>query len=705
MQAILQLRSALGIIWKRRWSCFTFLLIVITVVSIYTFGKEPIYKATALLRINKDDLKVFSFEEFVASDESTDELIKTEVEVIRSRALAEKVATVLNLAADANFQKELRPGPIGSVMAMLRGKSAENADLSDERRRAAVAARLLEMIDISPIRGSRLVRLSVFARSAPLAAEIANTWSELYIKQGIEQKMAASRLASQELAEQIERQKEHVESVEKKLYAYSREHGIYSYDDMKENLEQRLSELNSLLTKAEADLIRKRVALTSMQADPLGSEVAIKDPVVQKLREQVANLESEYSDLLKTFKPEYPECIRLRARIEEISKSIQQQTRKWLSAAATDYAAAQEQVRSLQDEIEKLQAQTMAMQDAAVDYKTLERELKSSTEHYQALLARRKEALSSMQIRASKVNVVDRAKVPAAPHSPRPALNLILALVLGTSLACAVSLLLEYTDNSVRTADDVEHEIGEALLGVVPEIEEDDELGYENRDLISHLDGKSTVSEAYRTIRTSLAFSSREGETKNIVISSAVPGEGKTITAINIATVLGQAGEQVLLIDADMRRPRLHRSLHLPNDRGLSTLLVGRCGLDDVIMPTCLPNVDIIVSGPTPSNPSELLSDDRMTELLQECRKRYDRVIIDTPPAMAVTDCRLTAAKADGLIHVIRAGKTEKRCVKMAKKHFEGAGTRVIGAVLNDVAPQSGHHEHYYYYYYSPYTN
>jgi len=675
-----------------------------TVVSIYTFAKAPVYRATALLRINKDDVKVLSFEEFVASDESTDELIKTELEVIRSRALAERVATVLNLSADASFQKELEPGIAGRLVSAVRGTSAaDDTDTGDERRRNAVVASLLNMIEITPVRGSRLVKLSVVAHSSPLAAEIANTWAELYIKKGIEQKTATSRMASQELTQQIDQQKECVESVEKKLHAYSRRHGIYSYDDMKSDINQRLSELNSMLTNAESELIRKRVAWASMQKDPLGAEVAIKDPVVQKLREHVATLEGQYSDLLKTFKPEYPECLRLRARIDQVSKGIEQQTKKWLSAAETEYASAQEQVRSLQAQIETIQAQAMKMQDTAVDYKTLERELTSSTEHYQMLLARRKEALSSMQIKASKVSVIDPAKAASSPHSPRPALNLMLALVLGTTLACATALLLEYTDNSVRTSEDVERDIGEALLGMVPEIEEDDEIGSENRDLISHLDGHSTISEAYRTIRTSLAFSSRDGETKNIVVSSAVPGEGKTITAINIATVLGQVGERVLLIDADMRRPRLHRSLHLPNERGLSTVLVGRCEMDDAVMPTCLPNVEIIVSGPTPPNPSELINSDRMTQLLQECRNRYDRVIIDTPPAMAVTDSRLTAAKADGLIHVIRAGKTEKRCVKMAKKYFDSSGTRVIGAVLNDVAPQSGDRDHYYYY--APYTN
>ncbi|NQT18852.1 MAG: polysaccharide biosynthesis tyrosine autokinase [Planctomycetes bacterium] len=702
--AVQHIRGVVRTLWQRRWSAFTFLLIVMTIVSVSTFSKDTVYKAATLLRINKDNLKVLSFEEFVSTDESTDELIRTEVEVIRSLGLAEEVAAVLNLSANAEFQNELHPGILGGIIGRIKGADTpDDLDRNDKHLKAAAVARLLEMIHIDSIRGSRLVKLSVYSHSSRLAAEIANTWSEIYIRRGIDSKMQASRRASDMLAKQIDDQETIVEKTEKQLHEYTRMHGIYSYDDMKENINQRISELNTLLTKAKTDRIEKQAALQAMQSDPLGSEVAIKDPVVQKLQEGIARLEGDYSDMLEVFKPQYPECTRLRARIDQIGRTIKKQTRQWLAAAATDCTVAEQRVAAIQAELTKQQEQATRLQDVAVNYNALTRELETTTEHYRALLARRKEALSSMQIKESNVSVVDRARVPGRPHSPRHALNLILALVLGTALACGTCLGLEYLDSSVRTPDDIEIELGETLLGMVPEIEEDDEAGSDSKDLVSHLDGRSTVSEAYRTIRTSLAFSSRHGDMKNIVISSAVPGEGKTITAINIATVLGQVGEKVLLVDADMRRPRLHRSLHLPNNRGLSTYLVGQCELDEIIMATCLPNVDIIVSGPTPPNPSELLESHNMTELLAQCRQRYDRVIIDTPPVMAVTDSRLTAAKADGIIHVIRAGKTEKRCVRLAKKHFDSVGARVIGAVLNDVETESGTYTHYYYY--RPYSN
>ena len=703
--ALQQVRGLARTLWKRRWSAFTFLLIVMTVVSVYTFSREPVYKASTLLRINKDDLKVLSFKEFVEADESTDELIKTEVEVLRSRDLADKVASVLNLGAEAAFQSELKPGLAGSIVGRVRGAlgSGWDAEISEQMRREIVVSRLLDMLEVEPVRGSRLVKMNVLAHSPRLAGEIANTWSEIYIKQSVESKMHASRLAGQMLAKQIDEQQRIVEQGEKKLQAYAREHGIFSFEDGKTGMNQRLTEVNSLLTAARAELIGKEVTCTSMQSDPTGTEVAVKDPVVQRLREEAARLEGDYCDMLKVFKPEYPDCLRLRARIGQLNASITQQTAKWLQSAATDFAAAGRRVEALRSQLDELQNEAIRLQDLEVDYNTLSRELETSSEHYRALLARRKEALSSMQIRASRVSVVDKAQVPMYAHSPRVALNLALALVLGTILACGTCVLLEFLDTSVRTADDVERELGEPLLGVVPEIDEDDTVGSENRDLISHLDGKSTVSEAYRVIRTSLAFSAMQGEMKNIVVSSAVPGEGKTITAINIATVLGQAGEKVLLVDADMRRPRLHRSLHLPNNRGLSTCLVGQCELRDVIGHTLLPNVDAIVSGPTPPNPSELLDSERMTQLLKECRLAYDHVIIDTPPVMAVTDGRLAAAKADGLIHVIHAGKTEKACARMAKKQFDSVGARVLGAVLNNVEHEEG--GSYYYDYYRPYAN
>ena len=693
--AMQQIHGLARMIWKRRWSALTFLLLVMTIVSVYTFSEKPVYKATTLLRINKDDLKVLSMQEFVAADENTDELIKTEVEVLHSRNLAEKVADVLNLAADADFQCELQPGFPYSMAAHLRG-SGPRENLTDEQRRDAVVERLLGMLNVDPIRGSRLVKLSTYSHSNKLAAEIANTWADIYIRKSVEKKLDASRYAGQMLTRQIAEQKAHVEDAERKLHTYTREQGIYSFDDMKANINQRLTELNSLLTAAEADRIAKQVAYESIKANPRSTRAAMADPVVQRLGEEVVKLEAEYSDLLKVYKPEFPDCQRLRARIERIEAAINQHADSYVQATAVEYTAAVQRVDALKKELAARQEEAVKLQDAAVDYNILNRELDTSTEHLQSLLSRSKEAISSMQIKASKVSVVDPARVPAQPYSPRKALNLALALIVGTALACGSCVMLEYMDTSVRTPEDVERDVGESLLGVVPEIEEEDEVGADNKDLICHLDTKSTISEAYRAIRTSLAFASAKGEARNIVISSAMPGEGKTITAINIATVLGQMGENVLLIDADMRRPRLHRSLRLPNNRGLSTYLVGRCNLPDVVTPTCIPNVDVIVSGPMPPNPSELINSDRMGQLMEECKKNYDRAIIDTPPVMAVTDSRLAAAKADGLIHVIHAGRTDKKCARLAKRHFDSVGANVIGAVLNNV--ESDHESSYYYY-------
>jgi len=697
--AMQQLRNIAGIICKRRWSIITFVLIVMTVVSVYSFSARPVYKASTLVRINRDELKVMSFQEFVTADESTDELIGTETEIIGSRQLAERVATTLNLAADPVFRGELRPGLPGRIAGKLRLGSAETEADSEARETHAIINRLLDMLSIDAIRGSRLVRINIAAHDPKLAAEIANMWTEAYVRLSIDYKVEASRSAGQMLTRQIDEQKAALEEIEKKLHEYTRGQGIFSYEVMRDNTHQRIAELNSMLTNAEAQRIKNYINYQAIKTSPLASEVAVKDPLVQKLREEIARLEGEYSDMLNVFKPDYPDCIRLRSRIEQIDAAVQQQTRKYVETAEAEYLGSEQQIAALEAELQQLQQQAMFLQDVAVDYNSLYRELQTNSGHYEALLARRKEALSATQIRASKISVVDLATVPVSPHSPNKALNLSLALILGLLAACTGSVVKEYMDNSVRSAEDVEHDVGEHLLGIVPEIEEDNEIGPENRDLISHLDSKSAVSEAYRTIRTSLAFSCSQRDTRNIVISSAMPGEGKTLTAINIAIVLGQVGERVLLVDADMRRPRLHTSLQVPNVRGLSTYLAGYCQLDDLIRPTRLPNVDLITAGPTPPNPSELINSKRMTELLAQCKTRYDRVIIDTPPVMAVTDSRLAATKADGLIQVIHAGKTNKQCARLARKHFDSVGAHVIGAVLNNVHSENGRKYHYDGYY------
>jgi len=697
--AMQQLRNIAAVICKRRWSIITFVLIVMTVVSVYSFSVRPVYKASTLVRINRDELKVMSFQEFVTADESTDELIRTETEIIGSRQLAERVATTLNLAADPVFRDEMRPGLRQQIAAKLGLGAAEDDAKSEARKQDAIINNLLSMLGIDHIRGSRLVRISVAARNPKLAAEIANTWTQAYVRSSIDQKVEASRTAGQMLSRQIDEQKAALEETEKKLHEYTRGQGIFSYEEMRDNTHQQIAEINSMLTKAEAERIRNYINYQTIKASPLSSEVAVKDPLVQTLREEIARLEGEYSDMLNVFKTDYPDCIRLRSRIEQLDTAIQQQTRKYVEAAEAQFLGIERQIAALQAELQQLQQQAMHLQDIAVDYNSLYREYETNSGHYEALLARRKEALSATQIRASRINIEESATVPVSPHSPNKALNLSLAFILGLLAACTGSVVKEYMDSSVRSAEDVERDVGEHLLGIVPTIEEDNEIGPDDRDLISHLDAKSMVSEAYRTIRTSLAFSCSQRDARNIVISSAMPGEGKTLTAINIAIVLGQIGERVLLIDADMRRPRLHTSLHVPNVRGLSTYLAGYCEIDDLIRPSSLPNVNLITAGPTPPNPSELINSNRMTQLLEQCKARYDRVIIDTPPVMAVTDSRLAATKADGLIQVIHAGKTDKQCARLARKHFDSVGAHVIGAVLNNVRSEHNRQQYYYRYY------
>ena len=378
-----------------------------------------------------------------------------------------------------------------------------------------------------------------------------------------------------------------------------------------------------------------------------------------------------------------------------------------VDALYNEYKVALAKEYSLKNALNQQKGESLAMNVKAIDYNVLKRQAESSREMYDILVKRFKETSITEDIKTGNIRIVDLAEIPRTPVKPKKAQNLILGLIVGLALGVGLAFFLEYLDNTIKVPDDIKNILKLPYLGPVPAIAAaEGGVGNGERnpadDLVSHLSPKSTASEAYRGIRTSILFSSAEQAPQVLIVSSSGPREGKTITSANIAITMAQAGNRVVILDCDMRRPRVHKIFSLSRDRGMSNLLVGNDVLDNVVIRTDIPNLDVIPSGPIPPNPSEVLSSQRMVDLIGVLRGRYDRVIIDTPPITAVTDAVILSKIVDGVVLIVRAGVAHRELVRNAVEQLRQVNAHILGAVLNgvDMGRDSYYYYQYYYYYY-----
>ncbi|HLG28592.1 MAG TPA: polysaccharide biosynthesis tyrosine autokinase, partial [Candidatus Brocadiales bacterium] len=401
---------------------------------------------------------------------------------------------------------------------------------------------------------------------------------------------------------------------------------------------------------------------------------------------------------LGRLKADHPAALRIKSRMETIKQMMDARVKRFKDGMELECKQALAKEEELRGKLGELKKEMLVIAKKTVPYKSLEREVKANTELYNGLLQRMKEAGVSSGIKTTNVQIVDRAEIPKDPYKPNKKLNILLAMLVGLTCGTGLAFFLDYLDNTVKSPDDVENRIKLPLLGFVPAIENGTGDTF-RKDLIAHYELRSSASEAYRTIRTGVLFSSPDKKVHSILVTSAYPTEGKTITAVNLATVLAQGSDSVLLVDADLRRPRIHKTFKIDNAKGLTNLLIGEASMDEVIQKSPVENLYILPSGPIPPNPSELLSSKSMDELIEKLKGKYARIVFDSSPMVAVTDARIIATKVDGCICVIHAAKSDIRGTKRAKEQLEDIGGRFIGAVLNNVSMDRRTYYGYYYRY------
>jgi succinoglycan biosynthesis transport protein ExoP len=710
------LRDYWKVIRKRQWIIIAFFLIVVITTAIGTFSMKPIYRATTTIQINKENPQIVDFKEIFAVNTMDMDYYQTQYKILESRSLARRVVQNLKLAEHPEFlPKPPTPfqkwksnilNPISAILTLASNKASDSKkDPSESEKETGLINQFLGKLKIEPIRNSRLVKIHFDSNFPELSSQVSNALAATYIQQTLESRFIATQQAKEWLTGQLDDLKAKVERADEALQAFGSKHDIISLDDKENVTMQRLTDLNDALTKAESERMAKEALYTQTKdrhSDSLPS--ILENKLIMDLKQAYIQLEAQYMKLSETYKPEYPEMVRLKNQMHSIQKRIDGELTKIITAIKNDYESSLRREALLRQAFEQQKARVIEMKDNSIQYNILKREADTNKELYRGLLQRMKEAGVSAGIMASNIQVVDQAELPTQPYRPNKQLNLLLAAVVGLFLGVGLAFFFEYLDNTVKTPEDVEQLIRLPSFGMVPEI------SYERRrrlesgtsypvELVTFGHPKSMLSEAFRNIRTSILLSFSERPPKIIAISSPNPAEGKTTTVINTAIALSQTGAQVIVVDSDMRKPRIHKVFSQENGAGLSNFLSGNASLDSVIKRSDIPNLYYIPSGPIPPNPSELLGSKFFKSMTEFLGKRFDHIVLDSPPVLGFADALILSTCVDGIILVVLGGKTPRETLQRAKEVLHQVNAKILGVVINRIDIQRSDYGYYYYRY------
>ena len=708
----LNLRELWQVIVKRRWAIIIFTLIVVTAVVTATYLMTPIYRASLTLQIDREDIKVVKTGE-VAPEESGwsgMDYYQTQYELLKSRSLALRVVNQLGLADLPSPP----PSPLAELKAWLAGwlpkiseaKAPEKPVSESDRIEGAVGG-FLGGLTVEPVRNSRLVKLYYNSPDPQRAAAILNTLVKNYINMNMERRFDASTYARNFLQERLQQVKAKLEDSERQLVEFARKEQIISVDDKQNTVSQNLTATNTALAEAE----KKRIAAEAnyrqvMGARGQGLSQILDSKIIQTLKETKAKLEAQYQENLSLYKPAYPTMVQLRSQISQIDALINQEVNNIRAAVTASYEAARSEEALLRNRLEQLKQDVLSLQDRSIQLNILRREVDTNRQLYDGLLQRFKEVGVAAGIGTNNISVVDEAKVPRWPYKPNLQLNALLALVLGLLGGVGLAFLFEHLDDTFRRPEELEKLLGLPVLGVIPKtpLARSDSRPIA---LVGHDDPRSAFAEAYRSVRTALQFSTASGVPRLLTVTSAMSGEGKTTTALSLAIQFAQAGKRTLLIEADLRKPSLHRTLNLDNQVGLTNYLAGgEAQPVDIAKPTHISNLFVIPSGPLPPNPVDLLSSARMVELLSLAAGKFDQVILDSPPLLGLADALIIGNLCEGTLLTVEMGSTPRGYALGALKRLRGARVHVLGAILTKLEARAGgygYYRSYYYYYHTGY--
>jgi len=713
----------LSVLYKYRHIAISILLLVLLGSLLRTYTATPLYRAQARLIIEIEDERAAT----VAGSMSTtsqeyyqdpEPYYQTQYRILTGRELGRRVVKKLNLERVPEFNGAgPTPTRVSQVLTTMREQieapvrallgtraPAAPAPAGGEPEEAALTAAFLSRVLVEPVKGSHLVDVAFVSADPQFAKRAADTLTEEYVQQNLELRRQNMAKSLEWLSQELVKQQGKVEGSERALAQYREDQNALSLEDRQNIVVARLNQLNDAATRAKTNRVQKESLynqIKSLDASASADTIPaiLQNPYIQSMKTRLADLQREKTDLMERYGEKYPDVIKVNANIQDATRQLQLEIAKAADAIRNDYQSALTEERTLAGALEEQKAAAMDLNRKSVSYTVLEREAQSNRQVYEALLQREKELQVMANSRGNNVRLMDLSELPGAPFTPNPRRDLMLALMAGLALAVGIVLAVDYLDDTIKTPEDVTNKLKLPFLGMVPKIAGDDHLVLSTQ--VPHEFG-----EAFRSLRTSLVFSNSSEATRVVVFTSAQPLEGKTTTACNLAIALAFGGARVLLIDADLRRPSVHRTLDLQNGLGLSHLLTGQATARQAIQKLDNPNLWVMTAGEIPPNPSELLASDRMQTLIQNAQRGpFDWILIDTPPVLAVTDAVILSPLASSVAFVVGSEMTRRRPSERAIETLMTGKPRSVGVVLNrvDLARNKYYYSRYYGYKYKSY--
>ena len=690
------------VLWKRKWSILATTIVVLTLYTISALRAVPLYVATGRIAINRETPVNLGFKEPEASaEEDFDSTVtlETQVRILQSRILAAEVVKSMRAQNNPLFD------PGGNANAM----GAKPFDLNSPKD-AALAARVQGSLSVKVLPGTRVIEIQCTDPNPRLAADMVNQTIATYIEQNYKTKYEATMQTSDWLAHELTDLKLKMETSQAELIRYQMENNIFGVDDKQNLINSTLDDLNKRLTEAQTDRIQKE-ALYNMAAEghaDLFAKEQVGGTLIDQVRARQSELRTQYAQLRTQFGASFPKLVEIDNQLKQLQAELDAENDRLSLKLKSEYLAALQREKLLNAALEEQKTKSNELNRGAIQYNIVRRDAETYRSVYEGLLQKMKEAGVSVGLRSNNIRIVDSAWVPTGPVSPNIPRSMEIGLILGLLAGLGLAFVLESLDNTVRTPEQALAIADAPSLGVIPlgsttGSNRDRKLAWktstarETIALVTLVAPKSDISESYRSLRTAILLSSFKGPPKLLLVTSPLPGEGKTTTAVNIAVVLAQKGSRVLLIDCDLRRPTIHKIFDIPSQPGLSDFLVGVADSDAVICPTSLANLSVIPAGAIPPQPAELLGSAVMKNCLNRWRQEYDFIIIDSPPALSVTDAVLLSADVDSVLLVLRAGHTTKTALRRTCGILGQVNAKILGTVLNGLDVHTSDYQYYYY--------
>ena len=715
------LRDYWRIIRRRLWVPISVVIVVVTLATIYNLRLPDIFEGVTQVMLERED-RVVNLKDLQVNMSGGDDAqyMNTQLKIMQSPEVAFLVAKSLDLEHNSDFFPGYRPiRKSGQTADALDVTNGETDDQADKQRLEQLTDVLLANVDVKPERETRLVNISYRHTDKELARKIADTWAEAYKTHSFNMRENSNKDANVFLEKSVANYKLKVQEAEEKLLNYRRNNQILDFGEKENTVSERLVALNQLLLQAETD--RKNAQLVYDMSRGVADVTTVpevqRDPVVQELNKKITELRQQREQLLVEYTPEWPDVKKVEQQLSRLEGELRASHQRILTTVENQYRTTMQKEDSLRKAFAQQRAETLQQNEGAITAKMYQQEIDTNRRMLDSLLqSQQGVAVSAAGLLKPTVRITKASPLPRSAVAPKRAQNILLAALIGLIGGIGLVLFLDYINNKIESVEDIDRYMKLPALGVIPVLSEAGKAkrllsGKANKELapvnnngsviLTQVEANSSIAESYRQLRTALLLSSAGHAPRTLLITSSQPAEGKTTTSVNTAISLSQTGASVLIVDADLRRPRVHRVFGLKNNAGLSNYLAGDGDLASLIQ-VAIPNLYVLPVGPLPPNPAELLGSAKMKNLVEVLSTNFDYLVIDSPPVSSFADSLILSALVEGVIIVVKGGTTAREMAQRTKAHLQSVGAKILGVVINQVKLQP--HDYYYYStYYSRY--